>query len=757
MYCFLGLAIVSDIFMVSIEAITSQRKRVFDRRKNRYKTKKVWNDSVANLTLMALGSSAPEILLNVIEIFKDDFYSGALGPGTIVGSAAFNLLVISAVCVVSIPSPDVRYIKEVPVYVVTAVFSILAYMWLIVILSLVSRDCVTLFEALLTFAMFPILVGFAFCADQGYLGAKFTGTRKRASSNDAETREVVKLLKEQFVDLDDDHLYTLVQQKMDTRVSRSQYARVSKVFMRTTSGFPNMGAEIVAEVLGTTNEVVVGFAMAHHVVYENAGAVSLPVLRTSRMDLPVSVKYRTKAGTAVPVRDYVHADKMIQFEPGVSRIEVPIDIIDDNTLEEDRREFYVELYDPVCQDAKGDKFDNAVKLSLNQTVTITVIDDDHPGVICFEREIVTFEEGKRDEECKIKLLRRSGKRGTVSCRYRTESASAISPVDFEAVDEDISFDNDQTEGQIAILIKARNRYVQGQRFRIQLYEEVGRSEVQKRQDGDIDVCWVEIRGSKKYKDTLDRVVKTTQNLCVRTRYVMIALKEQLIASFFIGGSAEEQSRAGCLDWFVHLFALPWKIIFACVPPAEFANGWMTFFCALVGIGVVTAFVSDLAPLLGCSLNIPDEITAITIVALGTSLPDTFASKTAAVQDLYADASIGNVTGSNSVNVFLGLGLPWTLAALYWKIEGATDEWKESYPKFISRYPSGGFIVQAGNLGFSVNVFTACALACIAALAVRRRLFGGELGGPMFPKMVTAVYLLLMWFGYVAATWLQISV
>ena len=31
---------------------------------------------------------------------------------------------------------------------------------------------------------------------------------------------------------------------------------------------------------------------------------------------------------------------------------------------------------------------------------------------------------------------------------------------------------------------------------------------------------------------------------------------------------------------------------------------------------------------------------------------------AARQDRYADASIGNVTGSNSVNVFLGIGLPW---------------------------------------------------------------------------------------------------
>ena len=41
---------------------------------------------------MALGSSAPEILLNVIEITTGKFMAGDLGPSTIVGSAAFNLL-----------------------------------------------------------------------------------------------------------------------------------------------------------------------------------------------------------------------------------------------------------------------------------------------------------------------------------------------------------------------------------------------------------------------------------------------------------------------------------------------------------------------------------------------------------------------------------------------------------------------------------------------------------------------------------------
>lgn len=74
---------------------------------------RVWNDTVANLTLMALGTSAPEILLACIEIIGHNFTSGDLGPGTIVGSAAFNLLIISAICIVSVNG--IRRIRQIKV------------------------------------------------------------------------------------------------------------------------------------------------------------------------------------------------------------------------------------------------------------------------------------------------------------------------------------------------------------------------------------------------------------------------------------------------------------------------------------------------------------------------------------------------------------------------------------------------------------------------------------------------------------------
>ena len=95
------------------------------------------------------------------------------------------------------------------------------------------------------------------------------------------------------------------------------------------------------------------------------------------------------------------------------------------------------------------------------------------------------------------------------------------------------------------------------------------------------------------------------------------------------------------------------------------GGWPCFFVSLGMIGLLTAIVGDLAGIFGCLVGLKDSVTAITFVALGTSLPDTFASKAAATAERTADNAIGNVTGSNSVNVFLGLGLPWMIASFYW--------------------------------------------------------------------------------------------
>ena len=72
-YVFLGVALGADVFMTSIEIITSKEKTIkvnVNGEKKIFHTQ-VWNATVANLTLMALGSSAPEILLNVLDVRCD--------------------------------------------------------------------------------------------------------------------------------------------------------------------------------------------------------------------------------------------------------------------------------------------------------------------------------------------------------------------------------------------------------------------------------------------------------------------------------------------------------------------------------------------------------------------------------------------------------------------------------------------------------------------------------------------------------------
>jgi len=80
---------------------------------------------------------------------------------------------------------------------------------------------------------------------------------------------------------------------------------------------------------------------------------------------------------------------------------------------------------------------------------------------------------------------------------------------------------------------------------------------------------------------------------------------------------------------MHLVTIGWKLFFSFVPPPHFFGGWACFATSLAFVGIVTAVVGEFANLFGCVLGIKPSITAITFVALGTSLPDTVASMAAA--------------------------------------------------------------------------------------------------------------------------------
>ncbi|GLD53638.1 sodium/calcium exchanger 3-like isoform X1, partial [Lates japonicus] len=235
--------------------------------------------------------------------------------------------------------------------------------------------------------------------------------------------------------------------------------------------------------------------------------------------------------------------------------------------------------------------------------------------------------------------------------------------------------------------------------------------------------------------TVDKLIKKT-NLALVVG--SSSWREQFVSAVTVSAGDDDEEESGeerlpsCFDYIMHFLTVFWKVLFAFVPPTEYWNGWACFIVSISLIGVLTAVTGDLASHFGCTIGLKDSVTAVVFVALGTSVPDTFASKVAAIQDQYADASIGNVTGSNAVNVFLGIGVAWTIAAIAWRAEGKP------------------FKVDPGNLAFSVTLFTILAVVCVITLLYRRRasVAGGELGGPRTCKLLTSLLFVSLWLVYI---------
>jgi len=364
-----------------------------------------------------------------------------------------------------------------------------------------------------------------------------------------------------------------------------------------------------------------------------------------------------------------------------------------------------------------------------------------------------------------------GASGQVCCKYRTEGETAQAGEDFEPLEGTLEFLHGECEKKIECTIKGKKRYEATQMFRVLLEEPEGGAKFDESTDGGEENCilTVFVKSDVVIRDPIDKIKSTLAVRWDRAKTGNVNWGNQFKDALFnVYGDEDEEDEeeerslgSKVLAWVFHIIQLPWKILFAFIPPTDYCGGWVCFCTSLMFIGLVTAIIGDVAAIFGCCLGIKAMGTAITFVALGTSLPDTFASKTAAQQDPHADASVGNVTGSNSVNVFLGLGLPWTLGAIYWTA-GTNEDWRLRYAgdfdsgAIDSSFSSGAFIVKAGDLSFSVTVFSACAVVCVMTLAVRRRLFGGELGGPWIGKVVSACILVSLWLFYIGMSFWKLD-
>ncbi|XP_073322494.1 sodium/calcium exchanger 1a isoform X9 [Pagrus major] len=830
---FLGVSIIADRFMASIEVITSQERQITIKKPNGEKvttTVRIWNETVSNLTLMALGSSAPEILLSVVEVCGHNFNAGQLGPNTIVGSAAFNMFVIIGLCVSVIPEGETRKVKHLRVFFVTATWSIFAYIWLYLILAVSSPGVVQIWEGLLTLFFFPICVGLAYVADRRLLFYKYVYKRYRAGKQKGmiiETEGEPELPSKVDIEMDGKVLNSHVEEtgfdfnELDEEEARREVARIlkelkqkhpekemeqlmelanyqvltqqqkSRAFYRCQATRIMTGAgnilkkhaadqakratqhDICSEVSVNDFTSKVFFDPGTYQCLENCGSVALNVVRRGGdLTSTVSVDYRTEDGTANAGSDYQFTEGTVVFKPGETEKEIRIDIIDDDIFEEDEHFLVhlsnVKVISEGSDEYEGNHVDALAGLGLPCTATVTIFDDDHAGIFTFEEPVVTVSESVGVME--VKVIRSSGARGVVVVPYKTTEGTAKGGgEDFEDTHGVLEFENDEIFKNIQINIIDDEEYEKNKNFFLEigeprLLEMSERKAVLLQEEGDEEVLTkkekeerrvaemgrpmlgehvkleVVIEESYEFKSTVDKLLKKTNlALVIGTN----TWREQFVEAITVSSGDDDDNECGeeklpsCFDYVMHFLTVFWKLLFAFVPPTDYWNGWACFVVSISVIGMLTAVIGDLASHFGCTVGLKDSVTAVVFVALGTSVPDTFASKVAAIQDQYADASIGNVTGSNAVNVFLGIGVAWSIAAIYHYSQGQE------------------FRVDPGTLAFSVTLFTIFAFICVAVLIYRRRPeIGGELGGPRVPKILTTCLFFSLWLMYIVFSSLE---
>ena len=755
-YLFLGVAIVADLFMGAIEVITAQTRKVKyedDEGETRYLEVSVWNPTIANLTLMALGSSAPEILLSVIETVTTlGSVPGELGPSTIVGSAAFNLLVITAVSIVAIPSGEVKKIDDLGVFFTTAGFSLLAYIWLYVVLAVWTKDKVTIPEAVITLSFFIILVVMAYTADK--INAFRMKKKKIANGEEDDKRpdeigrlfnledfyHILKMAKEEKKNNDDtmkldeqDHEEVKQEGQInksfgegsnqpvkgahkdkrkelekylketfkvddiknidpeDVRMAIEPKSVIGRMKYRRIIGNALSGRKPFVVVKGMKKQVenqhvgdlkkselnpYVGFKCLHYSVTEGAGFLEVTIYKKTPDALEIGV--RTLDDTACAPDDYHSIDETLVFQKDEMQKTIKVDIIDDNEWEPDE-DFLIELYD----------VNTAKKLEGKDTGTrVTIIDDDEPGKLGFHSSKMTCQ--SKNKTLKVKVVRKHGCDGIVKVKYQVKEAegkfrSKAEPYEhFIPKTETLIFENGEIEKEILVdIIEVENEDAdRDDVFQINLFDiEPEGAEVTKK-----DKCIIHIVGDNELDSKVEDIEKF---LDLMQKSENVSWIGQFKKACLLHPQVDEEGNIDDvtgLEALLHFTSIGWKVLFALIPPSRMCKGWFSFCVSLTFIGLVTAIIAEFATLFGCVIGLKPAVTAITFVALGTSLPDTFASKKAAQESKNADSAIGNVTGSNSVNVFLGLGLPWVIAIIYYESKGQD------------------YNVPAGTLSFSVMLF-----------------------------------------------------
>ena len=481
---------------------------------------------------MALGSSCPEILLNVLEVCMDNFYAGALGPSTIVGSAAFNLMCITAVCVIALPAGETRTLKNLNVFLITATFSVLAYVWLLVIVVFWTPDVITIVEGVITLVLMFILVLMAYIADTRAQGAgggyklKLTDVQTTSGKMDAAAWEAAKdaglVVKggEEGAQTAE-ALAEALQKKFDGGRSRAHYRHQSLMKL------PGHG------------QLSLIFKPA---TLPRSDTATLPT--SDRQGMPGSVEAQkqgsngeTNGGAPSPQKS-----ERSSLSPSLVKVFMP---------RHQRKDF------------DG-----------------TIIPVPPQGVIRWHEETVNVIEsiGKYT----LSVERVGGTEGEVSVHYQTKDQQAVGGCDYEHTSGTITFaDGDSTPKEINIVIYDDDELEKDETFTVVLSELTGGAIFDVDTDGGVSeaICTVTIINDDARSTTFAKAMHL-----LRMDTDQLALSRRECGDNFRDALTWPEKGTGPLGIVLFLLTLPWRLMFSFVPPPNFGGGWPCFFIALLFIG-----------------------------------------------------------------------------------------------------------------------------------------------------------------------------
>ena len=136
------------------------------------------------------------------------------------------------------------------------------------------------------------------------------------------------------------------------------------------------------------------------------------------------------------------------------------------------------------------------------------------------------------------------------------------------------------------------------------------------------------------------------------------------------------------------------------------------------------------------MAIKPGVLAITLIAVGTSIPDAISTYRAARESKSADASMGNLLGVNGMTLLLGLGIPWVIAIIFY----------DKQEQGIYEQPRAGML-------FAIAIYMIASIIGLFVIAVRR-CCGGEIGGSAIGKYISATILFLLWVTFIVLVCLQ---